>query len=123
MVIQGCFSSMSMAKSGGEDGPIWELTETDMPLKIGIELASDYPEADSAIAYEGLIDDVRIYSYPQGAYEIATAYTDFEDEATVCVEPVPGDLNDDCVINTGDAAIAALNWLRCNLIPTSACDE
>jgi len=107
----------------GEAGPFWNLTETDMPLKIGTELNSDYPEPEgnACIDYEGVIDDVRILSYAQDGYEIATAYTDFAG-GSICVEPVPGDLNDDCVINTGDLVEVVLDWLECDLIPTSACN-
>jgi len=108
----------------GEDGPIWTLTETDMPLKIGTELSSDYPEpeGDSVIDYEGLIDDVKILSYAQDGYEIATAYTNFVAGASICVEPVPGDQNGDCVINTADLVEVVLEWLECYLVPASACD-
>jgi hypothetical protein len=106
----------------GEDGPIWTLTETDMALKIGTELASDHPGDDTIIDYDGLVDDVKIYSYAQDGYEVATEYTDIAG-GSVCVEPVTvGDFNGDCVVNAGDLAEIALDWLRCNLIPTSACD-
>jgi hypothetical protein len=104
-----------------EAGPFLTLSETDMALKIGTELSSDDPDLEDTSAYDGLVDDVKILSYAQDGYEIATEYTDIAG-GSVCVEPVGGDLNDDCVINTGDAAIVALEWLRCNLIPTSACD-
>jgi hypothetical protein len=104
-----------------EDGPSFTIAETDMPLKIGIELGSDYPEGDSAIEFDGWIDDVQILSYPQDAYEIATAYTDYVD-ASICVEPVEGDQNDDCVIGIAELIEGILDWLECGIVPAEICD-
>jgi hypothetical protein len=103
-----------------EAGPFWTLTETDTSLKIGSELNSSDPTEDD-VPYDGLVDDVKIYSYAQDGYEVATEYTDIAG-GSVCVEPVPGDLDGDCVIGTGDLAVVALDWLECDLIPTSACN-
>jgi len=110
-------------EKGSQAGPFWTLTETDMALKIGNELNSSDPVGDPTgdIAYEGLIDDVKIASYPWDAWEIAIEYTTHE-SGSVCVEPVPGDLNGDCVINTGDLVEVVSDWLECDLIPTSACN-
>jgi hypothetical protein len=105
-----------------EVGPIWELTETDMPLKIGTELASDHPGEDTIIDYDGLVDDVKIYSYAQDAYEVATEYTDIVEDSSICVEPVPGDLNGDCVINIADVIEVVSEWLECGFVPASACN-
>ena len=104
-----------------EAGPIVDLTETDMPLKIGTELASDYPGPDTIVDYEGLIDDVKILSYAQDGYEIADAYVDYVLDASICVEPVPGDQNGDCVIGIADLLEVVSDWLDCYIVPSSAC--
>lgn len=38
-----------------------------------------------------------------------------------CFENVPGDANNDCVVNFEDLVILSSHWLECNLIPISAC--
>jgi len=105
----------------GEAGPIVNLTETDMPLKIGTELSSDYPGDNSIVDYEGLIDDVKILSYAQDAYEIADDYVNYVPDASICVEPVPGDQNGDCVIGIADMLELVSDWLDCYIVPSSAC--
>jgi hypothetical protein len=105
-----------------EAGPFWALSETDMALKIGTELSSDDPDLEDTNPFTGWIDDVKILSYAQDAYEIAIEYTDIVEDSSICVEPVEGDLNGDCEINTGDLVEIVLDWLKCGLVPSSACD-
>ncbi|MFA5291594.1 MAG: hypothetical protein WC496_01020 [Phycisphaerae bacterium] len=38
-----------------------------------------------------------------------------------CSEPLVGDLDGDCRVNFIDFAMMAENWLKCNLVPQSAC--
>lgn len=40
---------------------------------------------------------------------------------TRCLEPIPGDLNNDCRVTFIDFAIMASHWLECNLDPPSEC--
>ena len=54
-------------------------------------------------AWNGLIDDVRIYNYALSSREI---------HRLVCTEPPPGDVNGDCRVDFIDLAILASNW-RC----------
>jgi hypothetical protein len=40
---------------------------------------------------------------------------------TRCLEPIPGDLNNDCRVTFIDFAIMTSHWLECNLDPPSEC--
>ena len=79
--------------------------------------------------YSGDLDDVRIWSYPLSAREIATVYTDLKPADPVCVpEPkfdVAGPAGDDvpdCKVDLYDLAVlAGQEWLSCNWLPTSLC--
>jgi hypothetical protein len=42
---------------------------------------------------------------------------------SVCVEPIVGDLNDDCKVDFQDLALLASVWLKCNLEPPTGCWE
>ena len=90
---------------------------TDEPIRIGVW----GPLAEAP--YEGLIDDLRIYSYPVDAYEVAHMYTFFEKEKEVCVENPEFDLSGpeeipDCRVDIFDVAALAAGWLECNIVPT-----
>lgn len=76
---------------------------------------------------DGAIDDVRIYSYPLTAVQIAQLYVDFEHDKYVCMEEAENpltafDLNKDCMVNLADLALFAAQWLECQRYPQSACD-
>lgn len=79
--------------------------------------------------YNGDVDDVRIWSYPLTAREIATVYTDFVPGDPLCV-PAPrfdvagpsGDDVPDCRVDLYDLAVLAREeWLLCNWLPTALC--
>jgi hypothetical protein len=57
-------------------------------------------------AWDGLIDDVRIYNYALSSREI---------HRLVCAEPPLGDINGDCRVDFVDLAIFASNWHRVGL--------
>lgn len=40
----------------------------------------------------------------------------------ICVAPLAGDVNGDCIVNFSDLAILAYNWLACNLDIAEACN-
>jgi len=93
------------------------IPATDEPIRIGVW--GSLAEAP----YEGLIDDLRIYSFPLGAYEVAHLYTDFETEEEICVENPEFDLSGpqempDCRVDIFDLAALAAGWLECNIVPT-----
>ncbi len=80
---------------------------------IGVEtLDGDAP-------YGGLVDELKIYSYPVDAYDIAHMYTDVMIGETVCVDQVglQYDYNDDCRISLPDFAMFAATWANCNSVP------
>ncbi|MGE4285334.1 MAG: LamG-like jellyroll fold domain-containing protein [Phycisphaerae bacterium] len=95
--------------SSSFSGPIaW----TDVNLYFGGE------KLDNSWSFEGIIDDVRFYSYPMTPMEVAGLYTEVETEAVICVGNPTYDLNDDCMVDMADLAALATQWLDCNLAPT-----
>jgi hypothetical protein len=73
--------------------------------------------------YTGLLDDVRIWSYPLDDYEVAHLYTDIETDAEICVENPEFDIsgpdgNPDCQVDLYDLGALAGAWLNCNIVPT-----
>ncbi|MEN6308592.1 MAG: LamG-like jellyroll fold domain-containing protein [Anaerohalosphaeraceae bacterium] len=76
--------------------------------------------------YNGLLDDVRIWSYPLSDYDTALLWTDFNPGMTVCLEKYPMDVSGpegtpDCIVNLYDFAAIADKWLTCNRVPESTC--
>jgi hypothetical protein len=82
---------------------------------------------DGRVAYIGLLDDVRIWSYVVDPVTVATLYTDFNPGAEICVEypgydvAGPNGIGDefrDCRVNLYDFVPFANAWLGCNIVPT-----
>jgi hypothetical protein len=71
--------------------------------------------------YSGLLDNVRIYNYALSPFEIAQLYYEVTNRS-LCIEPVPGDINDDCKVNFCDFALLMEQWLNCSLTPAIACE-
>ncbi|TFG48059.1 MAG: hypothetical protein E4H40_05325 [Candidatus Brocadiia bacterium] len=76
----------------------------------------------SDIAYmfdQGLFDDIRIYNYGLSPLNVASLYTEFITDESVCLNGVypQFDLNGDCVFDIEDFAEIAATWLECNLVP------
>jgi hypothetical protein len=63
-----------------------------------------YSGSFSSGAWDGLIDEVRIYDYALSADEIVEL---------LCVDPPSGDLDGNCMVDFSDLAIFASNWLAC----------
>ena len=89
-----------------------DIEMNDEPLVFGAE------DQTGMVAYEGHIDDVRIFNYSLNSIEVAILYTDFVEGVDVCAEYPAYDLNDDCVINLDDFAMVAGDWMSCNIVPT-----
>ena len=70
--------------------------------------------------FPGLIDDLRIYNYAIDAFKVAQLYTDVMGGA-VCAEAPEYDFDGDCEITLGDCAVLAADWLKCNIVPATAC--
>jgi len=76
--------------------------------------------------FTGLIDDVRIFTYPMTGVEVAQMYFEHLPNANaICIDgDYPStDLNADCRIDLADFAELAKFWLDCNLYPASHCDQ
>ena len=79
---------------------------------------------DGSEAVTGLkMDDLRIYTYPLDAYEVAHLYTDIQTEAKICVNrpglDVSGPAGDpDCIVNLYDLTELVEQWLDCDIVPT-----
>jgi hypothetical protein len=80
-------------------------------------------KADGTFSYAGLLDDVRIYSYPLDAVAVARLYTDLTPGSEVCAEysvfdtTGPAD-EPDCKVDIYDFAAMAAQWLDCHIVPT-----
>lgn len=101
--------------------------EATYTANLPISLESLYFGAQSpdgtAFSYNGLLDDVRIYSYPLSAVEAARLYTDLTPGSEVCAEysifDTTGPVGEpDCRVNIYDFAAMAAQWLDCNIVPT-----
>ena len=93
------------------------------PLVFGDET---YSETDTFARYIGLLDDVRIWSYPLDPVTIATMYVDFNPGEEVCVANPEydvagpdgvGDEFRDCRVDLYDLMPFAQVWLDCNIVP------
>lgn len=98
-------------------------TINDQPLIFGAENLTV-----TTAPYKGLLDDVRIWTYPLDAQAVANLYTDFNPGVYVCLErPAldftgPGDVPD-CKVDLYDFAEVAAEWLKCGLYPASGCSH
>ncbi len=70
--------------------------------------------------FAGQIDEVKLYNYPLSEMEIAGLYN-LTTGRSVCVTSARPDakydLNGDCIVNLGDLAQIAAQWLNCGLYP------
>ncbi len=91
--------------------------KTDEPLIFG---ASD---ATGRGRYNGLLDDVKMYSYALDDVAVALLYTDFNPGSEVCLgypnfDSTGPEGTPDCRINVYELAEWAAAWMECNLVPT-----
>ncbi|MBN2512948.1 MAG: immunoglobulin domain-containing protein [Sedimentisphaerales bacterium] len=80
------------------------------------------------IAYTGLLDDVRIWTYPLDDQAVANLYTDFNPDIYVCLERPELDVTGpngvpDCKVDLYEFAEVAAEWLECGLYPPSNCSN
>ncbi|HPD45595.1 MAG TPA: immunoglobulin domain-containing protein [Anaerohalosphaeraceae bacterium] len=90
-------------------------SKTDAHVVIG----SCGPDAQDP--FNGALDDVQIYNYALDPVSIALLYTSGSGK-TVCMGSPAYDFDGDCVVNLGDFALIAAEWMRCDLYPASACE-
>ena len=103
-----------------EEG-ITGILGSDTDMVIGAE------STDGASPLTGLVDDVRIWSYPLTALDIALLYTDFNPGEKVCINQddpwreldVVGEPGESsyCRIDIDDFAELASVWMMCNIVP------
>lgn len=83
-------------------------------------------EEDDFARYIGLLDDIRIWSYPLDPVTVATMYVDFNPGEEVCVANPEydvagpdgvGDEFRDCRVDLYDLMPFAQVWLDCNIVP------
>lgn len=74
--------------------------------------------------FGGLIDDVRIYTYPLSNEAVLDIYNEFvEPDKNLCIREFDRqfDTNGDCKIDMLDLAEFAKHWLSCGKHPVTAC--
>ncbi len=95
-----------------------EMLGTDVPLAIG-----SWGAGDETSALEGLVDDVRIWTYALDDIAIALLYTDFNPGSEVCVanpvlDTTGPEGTPDCKVNFYEFVEWAAVWAECNVVPT-----
>lgn len=70
-------------------------------------------------AFDGAIDDVRIYNYALSSTEIIDQLWYPVTQIPTCIFPPSGqfDYNDDCKVNLDDFAVFVAEWLTCGFYP------
>ncbi len=89
------------------------VTTNSEPLVLGAELS------DGSVDYAGLLDEVRIWSYPRSKEEIGQEYYDVTG-VVPCINDFAGsvyDFDDNCIVDLADFAIFAAYWLDNGLLP------
>ncbi|OXU14025.1 LamG domain-containing protein [Sedimentisphaera salicampi] len=104
-----------------EDAPA-KNPQGEVPVVIGAEnMYSDGPR----LPFYGLMDDVRIYNYAKGPYEVVDIYNDVtEPDRIFCIEDdIPAldttgpDGQPDCKVDILDFAALSADWMSSGLYP------
>ena len=85
----------------------------DQPLVFGAELTN------GTVAYDGLLDEVRIWNYPLSKEKIGQEYYDVTGTVP-CINEFDGsiyDFDNNCIVDLGDFAKLAEYWLDNGLLP------
>ena len=75
--------------------------------------------ADGGALFNGSIDDVKVYGYVLGAYDIADEYVGIVPTASVCPDKFTDldyDYDGDCDVDIADFAEFAAKWDNCNRV-------
>ena len=103
-----------------------QATSAGVPQPNAADLIFGGEWLDGSVPHVGLLDDVRIWSYPLDAYEVAALYVAFEQDMEICVAypefdvAGPGGIGSqyrDCRIDLYDFAAFAQSWMECNIVP------
>ncbi|MFH1614534.1 MAG: LamG domain-containing protein [Planctomycetota bacterium] len=78
----------------------------------------------SYVPLNGKLAAFRFYDIALGQTAIQTNYEAGYCFAPkqICLEPDPGDINGDCIIDFKDFALFSMDWLECGLYPPDFCD-
>ena len=87
----------------------------DALIGIGVGYAGD-----GRFAFNGALDDIRIYNYDLSPHEVGALYFDVTGQPG-CVHPPEFDLTGDCRFDLQDLVIIIRGWLDCGLYPESEC--
>ncbi len=106
------------------DGELYDETTLGAPYRLNPS-PNDLGIGGSAqggAIFNGLIDDVMIYSYALDEYEVAELYGAVETGWWACLDPMMFDTNDDCIVTLIDFAEFAANMMDCGLYPLDDCN-
>jgi len=94
------------------------------PEKSNVRIGADGDKVAGELnsPFIGLVDDVRIYSYPLSPSEVYYLYGQFKTVAPACLESGPFDVSGpagvpDCIVNLYDFAEFAKRWMACFIVP------
>ena len=78
--------------------------------------------SDGNLAFNGVLDDIRIYNYALSAEDVADIWYDVTGEP-ICVHPPDAafDQDGDCLVTLADFAAFAGHWLECGFYPLTEC--
>jgi hypothetical protein len=95
------------------DGHIGEVSNMNVDVIYGSTemLIFGAAKSDGSGSFEGLIDDVEIYSYALDHDTIAQKYADISGNSACKYNPEL-DLNGDCIINLYEFALVASQWMQ-----------
>ena len=105
-----------------------QATSTSVPEPADAPLIFGAENLDATVApYSGKLDDVRIWTYPLDAYEVAALYVEFNPGGWVCIENPEFDTTGpagvpDCKVDLYEFVEIAAKWLECERYPESSCD-
>ncbi len=80
---------------------------TSYPLVIG----NQYSTGTGGWGYEGLIDEVEIFSYAISEYDMLEDYA-IKTGQDFCLAAIPGDVNGDCKVDLLDISDTSAQWLN-----------
>jgi len=134
-LITGTYDAASGTGRIYINGALVEQTvNSDIPLLTDMELRFGIEGTSTPVPFEGVLDDVRLWSYPLNEHEVAFLFSSFE----VCEQIPEFDLSGphgvpDCKVDfydfaelaadwlegyaVSDLALLAEEWLDCNLLP------
>jgi len=104
-----------------------QFNTTGVPGTNGYDMifGAELPDGSDS-PYTGMLDDIRVWSYPLKSLEVANLYVDFNPGETVCLEYPLHDVGGpegigteyrDCRVDLYDLASMANTWLTCNIVP------